>query len=334
MATRLVEQEHVSKACNYLVRAGEEPSTLKVRKMLGKGSHSTIQKFIKAWKESEEGQAIHVENLPAVVDLPDEFKEGADLFVKQIFKLAGDHHAAITEQIKQSCDKTIEKSLKEVREAVDYVEVVDQENTDLKDTIEALNQEKASLLGEKSDLEKEKTELSYQVKSLEEKMGQKENELSQAIKARDDLKAQIEDLEGRLNTTSKEIIGYKKEIDLLTTTNGKQVAALTAAQKEINDLSGDLKTCQKELAMAQDSAKKVAEKLDAEKTASRENLSQAQIKNAELTGELKAVKSQLKSALDTAKADEQRWTAELEKANKGVKSGNAKLKAALENKDK
>ena len=294
MATRRVEQEHVSKVCNDLVRAGEEPSTLKVRKMLGKGSHSTIQKFIKVWKESEEGQAIHVENLPAVVELPDEFKEGADLFIKQIFKLASDHHAAVTEQIKQACDQTVEKSLKEVREAVDYVETVDQENADLKDSLETLGQEKTTLLGEKSDLEKAKAELDFRVKSLEEKRDQKEAELSQSIKDLDGLKAQIEDQEGRLNTASKEIVGYKKEIDLLTATNVKQAAALTADQEKINNLSGDLKTCQKELATAQATTKKVADRLDAEKAVNqglsddlKEQKRQLSQKESELSGVIK-----------------------------------------------
>ena len=294
MATRLIEQEDVSRACNDLIRAGEEPSTLKVRKMLGKGSHSTIQKFIKAWKESEERQAIHVDTLPATVELPPEFREGADLFIKQIFKLAEDHHAAVTEQIKQACDQTVEKSLKEVRDAVDYVETIDQENADLKDSLETLGQEKTVLLGEKSNLEKKEAALNFKLQALEEKLNQKESELAGACRDRDALQVKIEDQEGRLSAASTEIAGHKKAIELLKDNIEKQDIALGKGQDQIKSLEGDLKTTGKALDDALSANEKIRKKLkdctinfDAEKQTT-----------AELRGELKATSGQLKKQDD------------------------------------
>lgn len=241
MATRLIEQEDVSKACNDLIRAGEEPSTIKVRKILGKGSHSTIQKFIKTWKESEDGKAVQVDLLPAVVDLPPEFKEGADIFIKQIFKLAEDQHMAVAEQIKQSCDQAVAVAHAEVREAVDYVETVDQENADLKESLEFLGKEKTGLLAEKGSLEKQVTELTFKGQNLQDEVKRKEKGLSDLQKIVANVEGQVVTQTNLVTKANNTIAGLQKEIDLMKKAAEKQDGLLKSATGQINNLQGEAK---------------------------------------------------------------------------------------------
>ena len=305
MAARLVEQEHVSKACNELVRAGEEPSTLKVRKMLGKGSHSTIQKFIKVWKESDEGKSIQVETLPATVDLPPEFKEGADLFIKQIFKLAEDHHASITEQIKQACDQTVESSLKEVREAVDYVEAVDQENADLKETIDTQNEsleklqnEKADLLEQKAEVEKDANALNYRVQSLDEKLKQSESDYFKARDERNQARDKVASQEKQIVEAEKTIATLKKENELLKKSMEDQNKALADTQIQIQKLESSLAVADQQAQVdkkALKDAKAAVDEIQGELKNSTDKLNTEKQTVAGLQGELKATKAQLVS---------------------------------------
>lgn len=136
MATRLISQEDVSQACNELVKAGEQTSTLKVRKMLGMGSPNTIQKFIKVWRDSAEAQNAKADQLPAVVKLPEEFQAESELLLKKIFKLAEQEHAVKVEQIKQEREQAVSTAQAETEEALDYANGIDNENNELKESAE------------------------------------------------------------------------------------------------------------------------------------------------------------------------------------------------------
>jgi DNA repair exonuclease SbcCD ATPase subunit len=82
MATRLTEEE-VHIACAEIATQGERPTSLNLLDKLGRGSLTTITKYLNSWNTTDDALAIDAESLPAVVQLPSELsKEGEDLLKK------------------------------------------------------------------------------------------------------------------------------------------------------------------------------------------------------------------------------------------------------------
>lgn len=67
-----VTEEIVAAAATRLLKRGERVTVRRVRKEIGKGSHTTILKFLDVWRESLEGQYTQVEVPDALVDSNDE----------------------------------------------------------------------------------------------------------------------------------------------------------------------------------------------------------------------------------------------------------------------
>jgi chromosome segregation ATPase len=80
MAARNLTEEEVHAACVELAAQGERPRSVALYKKLGRGSMSTITKYLNSWNASDEAQAMKPDALPMVVKLPDELsKDGEDL---------------------------------------------------------------------------------------------------------------------------------------------------------------------------------------------------------------------------------------------------------------
>ena len=145
MARKKVNYEDVAYVCNELISAGEAPSTLKIFKSLNRGSLNTIQKHIATWRESEEGQAANPDALPATVELPEEFKSAAELYLKKVFKLATDLHHTVLEKYRKEKECAVAACEEQVAEAMALVETVHEKNDDLSTEIEDLKKQLQSL---------------------------------------------------------------------------------------------------------------------------------------------------------------------------------------------
>lgn len=201
MVAALITQEDVAQACRELVKAGESLSAVKVRKLLGdKGGYSTIQKFIKGWRESEEAREAKADQMPAVVQLPESFSEDAMLFLKKVFKLAQDEHAAKVEQIHQEREQAVAAAQADVQEAVDYAEELGNQAEKLKEDLAA---EKMKV----AQLEETVGALKGQVVNLERERGELENEADASA-------AQIEELAGLVSELEKQVALLTQERDM------------------------------------------------------------------------------------------------------------------------
>ena len=203
MVAALITQEDVAQACRELVKAGESLSAVKVRKLLGdKGGYSTIQKFIKGWRESEEAREAKADQLPAVVQLPESFNEDAMLFLKKVFKLAQDEHAAKVEQIHQEREQAVAAAQADVQEAVDYAEELGNQAEKLKDDLAA---EKMKV----AQLEETVGVFKGQVVNLERERSELENDVDASA-------AQIEELAGVVSELEKQVALLTQERDMAT----------------------------------------------------------------------------------------------------------------------
>src|SRR5680860_418852 len=118
MATRLISQEQVSAACEEGSKAGERPTTLNIHKMLGRGSYSTVKKYIDVWMQSDSAKEAQAAQLPSVIELPEEFKEESEHFLKKVFQIAESQASAKVEQIRAERDQAVLAAEDQAKQAV------------------------------------------------------------------------------------------------------------------------------------------------------------------------------------------------------------------------
>jgi chromosome segregation ATPase len=289
MAARLITPEAVANACSELVKAGETPSTLKVHKMLGKGSPNTVQKFIRLWRDSEEAKEAKADQLPAVIKLPAEFQSDAELFLKKIFKLAEQHHSAKVEQINQERDQAVAAAQQEAQDSLEYAEGIGQKNEELteslvaaNDQIVALEKEFGSLQNRVDSLEKENQDLNEQLDEETETARSKIEELAASLSVNEKSQALLEQ---EKNQAVQSLLDAKSEhSDALESLNSKHDAYIV-------ELKSEHSSAIKELKSGSDKATKDL------KDAHRQALSLAE-------NSLKDVQSQRKELFDSIKTEQ------------------------------
>lgn len=87
MALRLTEEE-VHTACAEIAAQGERPTALILLDKLGRGSLTTITKYLNSWNASDEAKVLGVESLPAIVELPPGLTKDGESLIKKIWAVA------------------------------------------------------------------------------------------------------------------------------------------------------------------------------------------------------------------------------------------------------
>jgi chromosome segregation ATPase len=86
-APRLTETE-VHAACASIAAQGERPTSLNLLDKLGRGSLTTIGKYLASWNASDEAKDLGAETLPAIVKLPAELTRDGEDLIKKIWSIA------------------------------------------------------------------------------------------------------------------------------------------------------------------------------------------------------------------------------------------------------
>lgn len=233
----------MAKACNELVAAGEEPSIIKVHKMLGKGSPNTVQKFIKQWRESDEAKAAKTEQLPAVVQLPESFKGEAELFLKKIFKLAEAEHDAAIERNNLEKDQAIAKADAEIKEAMEYAEGISATNEELTGEVEQLKKQIAELDIKNGSLQNQVDEAHKENADLEEELETSAQNTEQLAGVISELEQKVALLEQERDMAVKAVETTKLEHEQdVRELKAEHQQALTLLKAEHSDALKDIKS--------------------------------------------------------------------------------------------
>jgi len=88
MARKLINLDDITHAARELVARGEQPSTLKIYEILGRGSYGTITKYLKQWEDSGEAAAARIDALPAKADVPEMLLNDAQALAKKSWTAA------------------------------------------------------------------------------------------------------------------------------------------------------------------------------------------------------------------------------------------------------
>ena len=137
MAQRLTE-EKVHAACTEIAQQGERPTSLILLDRLGRGSLTTLTKYLNSWNDSNEAKILGVESLPAIIELPPELTKDGENLIKKIWAIA----KGIADEeldIQREALKQVEiNNQAKVEEAFKFSEAQSLKNERLEDTLAAL----------------------------------------------------------------------------------------------------------------------------------------------------------------------------------------------------
>ncbi len=290
MAVKLAEEE-VHIACAEIAAQGERPTSLNLLDKIGRGSLTTITKYLNSWNASDEAQAIDAESLPAVVQLPSELsKEGEDLLKKMwnVAKNITDNELDIQREalkqaeianqskVEEAFKFSEAQSMKIERLEEDFMSMknqLDAEFTEHKKTESKLNgaeKENVALTKDNEQLQNEIQGLKNKTLSLEEsnkavtknKQALQEN-YSKEIKAKD---AEIRTLEIELSKVNEKLSSSVTTNNKLITDLNDKTEKLSSSAVELEKLNIHYETVTKEFKTIKTDFKKANEKAsDAEK---------------------------------------------------------------------
>jgi len=250
MASRLIEEE-VHIACAEIAAQGERPTSLNLLDKLGRGSLTTITKYLNSWNASDDAQAIDAESLPAVVQLPSELsKEGEDLLKKMwnVAKNITDNELEIQREALKQAEIANQSKVKEAfkfseaqamkierleEDLTTLKEQFDGEFTKHKETRNSLNdaeKENIGLTKDNDQLKQEIIDLKNQVEKLDS-LSKKADQEKQALQ----------------NSHTKEISSKETEIKSLDMQTHKLQTSLDISVKSNDQLKSDIKSKAKEL---------------------------------------------------------------------------------------
>jgi chromosome segregation ATPase len=134
MARKLVTKEHVEELANDMKLAGKIPSVLSLHKALGRGSYSTIRKYLDEW-ESENTPLEREQKQKAEEDIPEVLSQNADLFIRRLWVMARDHESALLASERAAMDEQTQLQKKEAEQIVDASNALVKRIDDLEDAI-------------------------------------------------------------------------------------------------------------------------------------------------------------------------------------------------------
>lgn len=83
-----MHQRIIHAACAEIAAQGERPTALTLLERLGRGSLTTITKYLNSWHTTDKAQAIKTEALPTAVKLPPELSKDGENLIKKIWAIA------------------------------------------------------------------------------------------------------------------------------------------------------------------------------------------------------------------------------------------------------
>lgn len=252
---RLTEAE-VHEACAEIAAQGERPTALILLDRLGRGSLTTITKYLNSWYASDAAQSLEAETLPVVVNLPQELsKDGEDL-LKKIWNVAkgiADKELEVQREALRQAEKDAQAR---VEESFAFSEAqalkIDRLEEDFRSIKAQLDEkhlaylETQSLLAEAEKanvgLSKDKDQLAYEVETLKKQVAGLEDANKAALADQQQLqkdhavlKTEAKGRETELSKRLAEIEKLREKIELVQTELASAKTELQSANKAVSE---------------------------------------------------------------------------------------------------
>jgi len=254
MATHRLTEEEVHTACSEISSQGERPTSLTLLDKIGRGSLTTITKYLNTWHTSDEAQALNIDLLPVVAQLPDELsKDGEDL-IKKVWNVAKgiadkelDIQREALKQAETSNQLKVEEafkfseaqSMKIERLEDDFISMknqLDEKHKDYRQAADDLNDAEKTNVG----LSKDNEQLQHEVDNLQQQLAIVEQQNKTLTQEKDTVQKECSDLirqkDQDVNKLEIELVKSNEKLTASVTTNNKLIADLNDKTAETSSL--------------------------------------------------------------------------------------------------
>lgn len=239
MARRTVSYEMVDEACRALIAKSERPTVIKIRNEIGTGSFTTIKNLFNEWENSESSSDARIDQLPAVIDIPDEFKEEADHLLRKIFSIAEKQTEHRINTILAERDEALARSDQEISQLTDFVQKVEEENTVFQDRIEGLDDDLALIKKENVVLTSKVEELTGQLDGYDDNIHVLSGEIIELEKQREVLSEKVLVLRSTVDENKRD---HKSNIASISDGFEQRILSMKEDHaSELNDLKAEIK---------------------------------------------------------------------------------------------
>jgi len=258
MATHRLTEEEVHTACSEISAQGERPTSLTLLDKIGRGSLTTITKYLNTWHTSDEAQALNIDSLPVVAQLPDELsKDGEDL-IKKVWNVAKGiadkeldiqrealKQAETANQIKvEEAFKFSEaQAMKIERLEDDFISMknqLDEKHKDYCQAAEDLNDAEKTNVG----LSKDNEQLQHEVDNLQQQLTTIEQQNKTLTQEKDTVQKEcsyvIKQKDQEIKKLEIELVKANEKLTTSVTTNNKLIADLKDKTIETSSFTVEL----------------------------------------------------------------------------------------------
>ncbi|MEW9702920.1 DNA-binding protein [Paenibacillus sp. SI8] len=266
-----ITEEMVFKAANEIDLEGKTPRVPDIRTKLGSGSYSTIQTYLKKWKETQK-----VDELDIKEEAPEAIKSRLDAFTTQIWNIA----IEMANERLRGEREALEEVKKEMEEQQkETAETADQLAAELEKVEELLKETNTLLEIEKQNHETTRNMLQHETDQVIKLTVQVESNARHIEDLKQSEKASRNLLEETNRNHKKECEGLHSQI---TKINNEKIAIEERHKADVKLLSENLEKAHN------------AEKSASEETKKAQALAQAtQIEAATLNGQINSLKDQV-----------------------------------------
>lgn len=229
MAKKVITEQEVFDVAQGIAAQGETPSTLSVHKALGRGSYSTIQKYLKAWENSDQAREAHIDTLPAVVNLPDALADDAVGLGKKMWKVANDLAEAKLDRERLALNNLRENLELSTQQAIDYADECNRRAEEAEDEVDA---SRSAI----TDYEERVNKYESEVNSLTADLLDSKKMFNEATSKISALTNDKSELATKVKLAEQEVMSVTKQIAKVESSSEKALAdAIAKADKALSD---------------------------------------------------------------------------------------------------
>ena len=257
MVSHRLTEEEVHTACSEISAQGERPTSLTLLDKIGRGSLTTITKYLNTWHISDEAQALKIDSLPVMVQLPDELsKDGEDL-IKKVWNVAKgiadkelDTQREVLKQAETANQLKVEEAfkfseaqaMKIERLEDDFISMknqLDEKHKDYRQAADNLNMSEKTNVG----LSKDNEQLQHELDSLQQQLNTVAQQNKILTQEKNTVQKECADLikqkDQEIKTLEIELVKVNEKLTSSVTTNNKLSADLNDKTAECSSLIVD-----------------------------------------------------------------------------------------------
>lgn len=248
--SRLTEAD-VHAACVSIAEQGERPTALTLLDKLGRGSLTTITKYLNSWNASDEAKVLGAETLPAIVKLPPELTKDGEELIKKIWAIAkgiADEELEIQrdalKQAELATHSKVEEAFKFSEAQAMKIERLEDTLSDLQaeltkeqenhaQTVSQLNEAEKANVG----LSKDKDRLHDEINELKKQIAALEKGNKAALQENQDLQkehtAALKQKDAEIRALDIQVHELKTSLDSVVTSNEQLKSDLKSRESEL-----------------------------------------------------------------------------------------------------